>query len=752
MKKKIFILILLFCIISVKGRAINKAEDSLNINEAITYDTEFRAVWITTLTGDISPYSSEAAFKGEMNTVFAVMEHFKLNAMIFHIRTHNNALYKSELNPVAGWWKTVNFDKFDPLAWLIDECHKRGYEFHAWMNPYRLGNSHYYGSELPSVNPDNRSENRLSSILNPGLSNVREFLIDTVMEVIENYDVDAINFDDYFYRNLGTNGALTGPSTILDEPDQGTYLANLGDYNPNSAYDKANWRRDQINLFIEGLSLEIKKYNSLNNKHIQLGISPTGIYKNGDGVVTYDSLGNPITTGSKTGGQEHYSSYLFSDSMKWIVEGWLDYILPQSYWATNHPVGSYYEVMGWWDKVVENLDVNLYSGIGVYQANENDRYAWMDDSTELSKQLNYVNSLDNVAGVSFYAYKHLLSAYRSSTSMSSKQLEVIGNTVWLENKLLPEINSMESIHLGEVNNFISKGNTLTWDALEDAKFYIIFRDGDEIDFSDEQIIAVIGSNDSMVTYVDTSKGNYVYGLKVMSYTNSVGEGSLPTILPPDIVYDLSFYVDDNLIASYKTDEVFDLPLIPIKYGYDRVAPFWSLTDFSNISEDTRVDAVYTINQYRVDFFDKHDNLAGTKFVNHGADTTGIELPEEEGFIFKGWDTDLSNIEDDLEVRTLYEIMKYEVKFYGFNDELIKEEIVPYGQNATAPIDIDVSGYEFVGWDKDFGNIFEDLEIRAIYKEIEKEKPSIFSSCVQINYNFIVFTLAFALFMFMRRKR
>ena len=203
-------------------------------------DSEFRAVWLSPIVGDFSSYSSEASFKTEMNNIFTVMEYYKLNAMIYHVRTHNNALYKSILNPVASYWKNVNFNNFDPLEWLIEEAHKKGIEFHAWMNPYRV-NSSYYGTSLPANNPASNTNNLLTynsaTILNPGLPNVRAFLIDTVMELVENYDVDAIHFDDYFYINLGANGSLSGATTILDEPDQTTFVAYSGSYNINSAYD-----------------------------------------------------------------------------------------------------------------------------------------------------------------------------------------------------------------------------------------------------------------------------------------------------------------------------------------------------------------------------------------------------------------------------------------------------------------------------------------------------------------------------------
>ena len=656
--RKLFFATLIIFIFSFFPNAIS-ALDPLppKVADRVPYTTnkpEFRGVWITTYTGDVPPYSSEASFKSNMCDVFEVMEHYKLNAMIFHIRTHNNALYKSELNPVASWWKTVDFDKFDPLAWLIDECHKRGIEFHAWMNPYRLGNDHYYGSPLPAANPQNDKNNVLIDIFDPGIPAVREFLIDTVMEVVENYDVDAIHFDDYFYRSFSSKGSLVGPVTILDDPDQSTFETYAGNYDTSSAYDKADWRREQVNLLIEGISKAIKKYNAENNRHVQFGISPTGIYRNGNGVVNYDENGKPVTTGSATNGQEHYASYLFADSLKWISEGWLDYILPQSYWATDHNVASYYDVMGWWDKVVKHLDVNLYSGIGIYQANEANRFGWMNDDTELYKQLDYVEASENIKGVCFYAYKHLKDAHRGSTLFSARQLENIGERIWREKKLLPEIKSMTPVRPGKVKNFNVVNNTLTWDGAENAKFYLIYRSKSEVTFADSQIIAVTGGIGDSFVYQDDANERYSYGVRAISHTYAIGEGAKPDSVRYDPVYYIYFYADEDLIAIHKSNETFELPAIPEKEGYDKVPPVWSVTDFSNITSDTRVDAIYFINEYEIKFYDKAGELFESMILEHGEQITPPDLPAIDGYEFKGWDTEIGVATSDMEIRPIYE--------------------------------------------------------------------------------------------------
>ena len=335
----------------------------------------------------------------------------------------------------------------------------------------------YVPSSYPVTNPASDPNNVLTKIgstsiriLDPGLPNVRDFITETILEILNQYDVDAIHFDDYFYTNLGANGALSGTTTILDEPDQQTFIDYAGSYNTSSAADKADWRRDQVNLMVQSVSDTIKNFNQTNNKQVQFGISPTGIYQNGNGVVTYDSNGNPITTGSSTGGQTHYSSYLFADSVKWLTEGWLDYILPQSYWATNHPVASYYEVMGWWDKVVKNLNVNLYSGIGLYMADStSNTYDWKSNTSELTTQLNYLNNLENASGLSIYSLQYMTKAYNGVSSVSSNQLTNAFNSSLTTKKVLPEIKSMTPTVLSKVSNLRHENGILSFDSVSNAK-------------------------------------------------------------------------------------------------------------------------------------------------------------------------------------------------------------------------------------------------------------------------------------------
>src|SRR5690606_824247 len=204
-----------------------------NSTQSVVEDkTEFRAAWASHLISSMPKYTTETQFKARANEILDILQHY-----------NNNAYYVSELNPKAAAFEHVNFNEFDPMLWFIEATHARGMEFHAWLNPYRLGTN--YVGQMPAENPASNPANILSyngaSILNPGLPNVRQFLSDTIVEILDRYPVDAIHFDDYFYINLGANGATTGGNTILNEPDQSTFITYGTGYNTESATSKADW-------------------------------------------------------------------------------------------------------------------------------------------------------------------------------------------------------------------------------------------------------------------------------------------------------------------------------------------------------------------------------------------------------------------------------------------------------------------------------------------------------------------------------
>lgn len=493
---------------------------SIQVTIPDTYElpeTSFRAVWVSPLVSDITTFSTEAQYKNEITEVLDVLDYYNINAMIFHVRIYNDALYESKYNKWSSYYNTN--PSWDALPWIIEECHKRGIEFHAWMNPYRVASSSKSIDEVVkkfnSNNPASSTKNLLKGkdtiILNPGLPNVRTFLVNTCMELIENYDVDAIHFDDYFYADG------------IDDSD--TY--EKYNYDNLSLED---WRREQINIFIKSLSEKMRAYNQKTGRRVQLGISPSGIWKSAgtSSYVKYDENGNAITNGSSTTSTfEHYGGYLFADTLKWINEEWIDYILPQTYWAIEHSSAAYTNLVKWWAEVVKYKKVNLYVSLGLYKRNESGGSSWETNDLEGYNQIMYGSNYDTVKGYSVYKYSFL----KASSKGSDKGFKKV-NELWSKPAILPEIRTMDKIIIDNPTNLTvgktDSGYRIQFDEVSNTKFYVIYRSSKELTYSPDEVIDIIGNTayDGKVNYTDLidNNDNYYYGVKAQSYSLTLTDG------------------------------------------------------------------------------------------------------------------------------------------------------------------------------------------------------------------------------------
>ena len=294
MKKNILkllclILSLFVCISVLNVKAANEYEDLKNNNgQVVRYngttkaiqiptfyeekEVEFRGTWVSFFAGDLNGYSNKTQMMNQLNDILDTLEYYNMNSIVFHIRTHNNAYYPTDLAPLSTDVDNCDFEEWDYLEWFIEECHSRGIEFHAWLNPYRIASTETTAGAISSTyvsypkNPASNLDNVLISktgdgaILNPAIPAVRNYIVDVCLEIMEKYDVDAIHFDDYFY----ISGIDDAAQRKLYDPK-----LSIGDF-----------RRKQIDLFIEQLSEAMYDFNIENNRAVQLGISPTGVYSN----------------------------------------------------------------------------------------------------------------------------------------------------------------------------------------------------------------------------------------------------------------------------------------------------------------------------------------------------------------------------------------------------------------------------------------------------------------------------------------
>ena len=452
--------------------------------------SDFRAVWVSPLVSDVGSYLNDDSFKNELTSVLNTIESYHMNAIVFHIRIMHDALYDSSLNVKSNYIAGADFNRWDYLEWFISEAHRRGIEFHAWLNPYRITNSATSASFITNKyapypnNPASKTENIIignnGAILNPGEPAVRNFIVATCMEIIQKYDVDAIHFDDYFYASMPANADLS----TYNKYKSSSTTTNISD-----------WRREQIDLFIQQLSQTMRSYNQAANRQVQLGIAPTGIWRNGNGSVTYDANGTALTNGSNTAGQEHYASYLYCNTKKWVDEEWIDYIIPQSYWSFELYAAPYADVVDWWAKVVRNKKVNLYTGMGFYRHFSGDSGgSWETNLYEAANQVLYNTKHETIQGVCIFNYKYMKNA------KANPGMRKVLNDYWLNPVKTPIIKTMTPVISNPVTNLkINKIDNinyiLSWLPSPNARKYLIYASEQAINYNDpNQVIGMVGAN------------------------------------------------------------------------------------------------------------------------------------------------------------------------------------------------------------------------------------------------------------------
>lgn len=288
---------------------------------------EFRGAWIQCVNGQWlgqSTQQMQQTLTSQLNT----LQQIGVNAIIFQVRPEADALYPSNIEPwsrfLTGQQGKAPNPYWDPLQWMIDECHKRGMELHAWINPYRAKTkttSTLAQNHIANQHPERvfRYDNQL--ILNPGLQENRDYICSVVADIVQRYDVDGIHYDDYFY-----------PYPVAGEtiPDDDAYNAN-----PNGIRDRGDWRRHQVNLFVKQL------YETVHDikPWVKVGVSPFGIYRN--------KKNDP--NGSQTNGLQNYDD-LYADILLWVNNGWIDYNVPQIYWEIGNRAADYQELIHWWNR------------------------------------------------------------------------------------------------------------------------------------------------------------------------------------------------------------------------------------------------------------------------------------------------------------------------------------------------------------------------------------------------------------------
>ena len=358
-----------------------------------TFPREFRGVWVATVGNIDWPSTKNLTSDQQKKEIIYLLDLFKsmnFNAIVFQIRPSADAFYKSKYEPWSFYLNGEN-DKaplpyYDPLAFIIQETHKRGMEFHAWLNPYRavVNYKEYKSNPFPLTyeKPEwfiNHGENKY---FDPGLPEVRAYTNKVVTDIVQHYDIDAIHFDDYFY-----------PYKIKGQKfnDQRSFKAHGGSFYPD---EPENWRRQNVNQIIQELHRTIKTMKPW----VQFGISPFGVWRN----QSDDQRGSLTNAG-----QTNYDD-LYADIVLWMKNGWIDYILPQAYWHIGHEKVDYKEVVQWWAK--NSFGTNLYIGHGLYRlGNIEEDQAWnVQNPTEIERQLTTNKGIPAIKGSVYFSAKSFI--------------------------------------------------------------------------------------------------------------------------------------------------------------------------------------------------------------------------------------------------------------------------------------------------------------------------------------------------------
>jgi uncharacterized lipoprotein YddW (UPF0748 family) len=343
---------------------------------------EFRGVWVATVDNIDWPSSKNLSSDSQKVEFIKLVDMHKangMNALIVQVRPATDAFYPSQYEPWSEWLTGKQGQPpvpyYDPLEFMLTETHKRGMEFHAWMNPYRaefaIGKSSVAPTHVTRLHPDWFLAYGEKRYFDPGNKEVQQYVTNLVADVVKRYKIDAIHFDDYFYPYR-----ITG----IEFPDNPSYKKY------GNGLSKDDWRRSNVDSIILKLSKAIKKENI----RCQFGISPFGVWRNIDK--------DPDGSNTKAG-QTNYDD-LYANIVLWLKKDWIDYVAPQIYWEFEQKNAPYQAVLDWWS--THSYGKNCYIGLGIYKAGSN--AAWKD-KTQLPRQIEALRNTPNIQGMIFFSSK-----------------------------------------------------------------------------------------------------------------------------------------------------------------------------------------------------------------------------------------------------------------------------------------------------------------------------------------------------------
>jgi len=350
--------------------------DNAKVEQNERSTKEMRGVWVSYIELDMQNESdkSESAFREKFKDIAITSKNAGFNTLIVQVRPFCDALYKSGYFPyshILSGEQGVSPD-YDALKVMCEICSELDLDIHAWVNPYRISTD-----STPQVLSENNPyviDNELGEetdngiFLNPANKMARNIIIDGVTEIVKNYDVDGIQFDDYFYPTQDSN---------FDDTEYADYVETVGEMNCMSI---DNWRLANVNTLICDTYRAIHKISN----DVDFGISPQGNIDN--------------------------NAKIYADVKSWcICKGFVDYICPQLYYSLDNPALTFEDSLTAWSDLDINKSVKLYVGLAGYKANtDSDEGTWLYSDNVLSKEYKIAVNNEKVSGIMLYSYSALI--------------------------------------------------------------------------------------------------------------------------------------------------------------------------------------------------------------------------------------------------------------------------------------------------------------------------------------------------------
>ncbi|MCR3905411.1 MAG: family 10 glycosylhydrolase [Tenericutes bacterium] len=361
----------------------------------------FRALWVSNVINiDLPTVEDIDVYQNKVITMLETCLSYNINAIFFQVRTNNDAFYESKLNPYSRYFTGQEGQKppYDVLKWIIEETKKRNIEFHAWCNPYRVSmkaqmSPDEYLKTCDELNFAKKHpeltvlDKNGQIILNPAKQEVKDFIIESMVELASNYDIDGIHFDDYFYPYAGLDDHKNDLVEFSQRKDQSQ---SLGDF-----------RRQNVTDVIKGVYQALKKLNA----KLQFGVSPFGIWMN--------KANHQLGSNTDPKCSQSYDNQ-YADAYLWVKEGYLDYIVPQIYWEFGHPIAPFADIADFWVNAVKNTSVDLYIGHGAYRLGNEGEF---ENPYEIVNQLKYVSQFPEVKGHVFFTYHTFIDQGKTEEGM-----------------------------------------------------------------------------------------------------------------------------------------------------------------------------------------------------------------------------------------------------------------------------------------------------------------------------------------------